>query len=362
MIPFLDLKAINEQYQEVISDELNKVLKSGWYILGESVEKFEGKFASYCGSRYCVGVANGLDALSLIIKAFDIGEGDEVIVPSNTYIASMLSISLNGATPVLIEPDINTYNIDPLKIENKITDKTKAIMVVHLYGQACDMSAIQLIADKYKLKVIEDCAQSHGALFEGQKVGSFGDAGAFSFYPGKNLGALGDAGAITTNDEELYLKLKAYRNYGSHKKYENIYKGNNSRLDEIQAAVLSVKLDYLDKENEHRKEIAKYYLGNIKNEKIILPLLIQEEHHVWHLFVVRTKDRDKLQRYLLDHKIQSLIHYPIPPHKQEAYREWNHLSYEISERIHREVLSLPISPVLSMEEVKQIVEVINSYE
>ncbi|MEI4768839.1 DegT/DnrJ/EryC1/StrS family aminotransferase [Psychrobacillus sp. FJAT-51614] len=362
MIPFLDLKAINDQYYDLISKELDKVLKSGWYILGESVNRFEEKFANYCGSKYCVGVANGLDALSLIIKAYDIGDGDEVIVPSNTYIASILAISQNGATPVLVEPNINTYNIDAELIENYITERTKAIMVVHLYGQTCDMSPIKEIADKYNLKVIEDCAQAHGAIYDDIKVGNLGDAAGFSFYPGKNLGALGDGGAITTNDEEIYNRLIAYRNYGSHKKYENIYKGHNSRLDEIQAAVLSLKLDYLDTENEKRREIANYYLENISNEHIVLPSFKKEEQHVWHVFVIRTADRDKFQQYLLEHGIQSLIHYPIPPHKQEAYAEWNHLTYEISERIHKEVLSLPISPVLSLGDVKKVVEVINSYE
>ncbi|WPK12473.1 DegT/DnrJ/EryC1/StrS family aminotransferase [Lysinibacillus louembei] len=362
MIPFLDLKKINEQHHDLITQAIDKVVKSGWYILGESVNEFEDKFATYCGTKYCVGVANGLDALSLIIKAYGIGEGDEVLVPSNTYIASMLAISSNGATPILVEPDLNTYNIDPLNIEALITDKTKAIMVVHLYGQSCDMEPINEIARKYNLKVIEDCAQAHGAIYKGKKIGNLGDAAAFSFYPGKNLGALGDAGAITTNDEELYMSLKAHRNYGSHKKYENIYKGVNSRLDEMQAAILSVKLDFLDGENNHRREIAKYYLENIKNEKIVLPKAEVDNQHVWHVFVVRTNDRDKLQKYLLDSGIQTIIHYPIPPHKQKAYAEWNHLNYEVSEKIHQEILSIPISPVMTLEEAKKVVEVINKYE
>ncbi|KOS66610.1 aminotransferase [Lysinibacillus contaminans] len=362
MIQFLDLKKLNEKHYDSISAALDKVLKSGWYILGESVNEFEKKFAAYCGSKYCIGVANGLDALSLIVKAYYIGEGDEVLVPSNTYIASILAVSSNGATPVLVEPALGTYNIDPANIEKHITDKTKAIMVVHLYGQSCDMGPINEIAKKYNLKVIEDCAQAHGAIYEGKKVGNLGDAAGFSFYPGKNLGALGDGGAITTNDEALYTKLVAYRNYGSHKKYENLYKGVNSRLDEIQAAVLSVKLDSLDNENNHRRTIANYYLENIKNDKITLPKVESESQHVWHVFVVRTENRDKLQKYLLDNAIQTIIHYPIPPHKQIAYEEWNHLSFEISEKIHNEILSLPISPVMTMDEVKKVVEVINNYE
>ncbi|KGR90037.1 aminotransferase [Ureibacillus massiliensis 4400831 = CIP 108448 = CCUG 49529] len=363
MIPFLDLKEINAQYADELKSVINQVIDSGWYILGKSVNEFEEKFSSYCGTKYCVGVANGLDALSLIVKAYEIGKGDEVIVPSNTYIASVLAISANEATPVLVEPNINTYNLDPTKIESNITEKTKAIMVVHLYGQSCDMTPILEIARKYNLKVIEDCAQAHGAFYKGKRAGNLGDAAGFSFYPGKNLGVLGDGGAITTNDEELYTKLVALRNYGSHKKYENLYKGTNSRLDEIHAAVLTVKLDFLDQENSKRREIATYYLNNITNKKIVLPSVESDiQNHVWHLFVVRTEERDRLQKYLLANGIQTLIHYPIPPHKQDAYAEWNHLTYEISEKIHKEVLSLPMSPVLTLDEVKQVVEVINKYE
>lgn len=362
MISFLDLKKLNEKHYEAISGAMDNVLKSGWYIMGKAVKTFENEFANYCGTKYCVGVANGLDALTLIIKAYGIGEGDEVLVPSNTYIASILAISANGATPVLVEPMLETYNINPLEIEKNITKNTKAILVVHLYGQSCDMNAILSLAQKYNLKVIEDCAQAHGAIYNGKKVGNLGDAGGFSFYPGKNLGALGDGGAITTNDEELYNNLMAHRNYGSHKKYENLYKGVNSRLDEIQAAILSVKLPYLDEENEYRRQIAKYYLENIINPLIKLPKLISEEQHVWHVFVIRTNNRKRLQQYLQDNGIQTIIHYPIPPHKQQAYREWNNLSYEISEKIHSEILSLPISPVMDWDEVKKVVEVINKYE
>ena len=288
-------------------------------------------------------------------------DGDEVIVPSNTYIASILAISQNNLVPVLVEPDINTYLIDPSKIEEKITSKTKAILPVHLYGQTCEMDKINEIAKKYNLKVIEDSAQSHGAYYKDKRSGNLGDASGFSFYPGKNLGALGDGGAVTTNDEELANTIKALGNYGSHKKYENLYKGTNSRLDEMQAAMLRVKLKYLDEEVKKRREIANYYLENIKNDTIILPIVRAEDNHVWHLFVIRTNKRDELQKYLLDNGIQTLIHYPIPPHKQNAYKEWNNESYPISEQIHDEVLSLPISGVQNLEDTKKIVQVINDF-
>ena len=300
MISFLDLKAVNEQYITEIEKVLHKVIKSGWYILGTEVELFEKEFAEYCGTEHCIGVANGLDALTIILKAYGIGEGDEVIVPSNTYIASVLSVSANGADPILVEPDIASYNIDPKKIEEKITSRTKAILAVHLYGQSADMNAINQIAEKYDLKVIEDAAQAHGATYTGKRTGNLGNAAGFSFYPGKNLGALGDAGAITTNDGQLAEKIRALRNYGSHVKYENLYKGVNSRLDEIQAAILRIKLKELDRENERRREIATYYLNHINNSKIILPKIVNRDlsSHVWHLFVVRTKEREKLQSYL----------------------------------------------------------------
>jgi dTDP-4-amino-4,6-dideoxygalactose transaminase len=289
-------------------------------------------------------------------------DGDEVIVPSNTYIASILAISQNNLVPVLVEPNIQTYLIDPTKIEEKITSKTKAIMPVHLYGQTCQMDTINEIAKKHNLKVIEDSAQSHGAYFENKRSGNLGDASGFSFYPGKNLGALGDGGAVTTNDDELAQAIRALGNYGSHKKYENLYKGINSRLDEMQAAMLRVKLRYLDNEVAKRREIANYYLENIKNEKIVLPTVREEDNHVWHLFVIRTKNRDELQKYLLDNGIQTLIHYPLPPHKQEAYAEWSEQNYLISEQIHSEVLSLPISGVQSIEDTQMIVKYLNDYE
>jgi len=365
MIPFLDLKEINGQYRAELIEACTKVIDSGWYIQGNECIAFEKEFAQYCGTKHAIGVANGLDALILILRAYKelgvMSDGDEVIVPSNTYIATILAISENNLVPILVEPDISSCLIDPSKIEEKITAKTKAILPVHLYGQTCDMDAINVIAKKYNLKVIEDSAQSHGAYFENRRCGNLGDASGFSFYPGKNLGALGDGGAVTTNDEELANTIRALGNYGSHKKYENLYKGTNSRLDEIQAAMLRVKLRHLDSEISHRRKIANYYLDNIKNENIILPTVRENDNHVWHVFVIRSNQRDNLQKYLLDNGIQTLIHYPLPPHEQEAYKEWNDENYEISEQIHNEVLSLPISGVQSMKDTKKIVEVLNKY-
>ncbi|WP_411735477.1 DegT/DnrJ/EryC1/StrS family aminotransferase [Paenibacillus sp. M2] len=358
----MDLKKINLRHEKALMDGVHKVLHSGWYILGSSVKAFENDFAEYCGTEHCVGVANGLDALELIIHGYDIGPGDEVIVPSNTYIASILAISANGAVPVLVEPELQTFNLDPAKIEAHITPNTKAILVVHLYGQACDMNPILEIANRYNLKVIEDCAQAHGALYGDKRVGNLGDAAAFSFYPGKNLGALGDGGAITTNDEELYNRLMALRNYGSHKKYENLYKGYNSRLDELQAPILNEKLKWLDQDNEKRREIASYYSEHILNPEVILPIVQHtSKSHVWHLFVIRVQERNHFMEYMTRNGVQTMIHYPIPPHKQEAYREWSDLAFPISEQIHAEVVSLPISPVMEMEEVLRVVEVINEY-
>lgn len=363
MIQFLDLKRINEQYSDKLRQTAERVINSGWYISGEELEAFETEFAAYCGTEHCIGVSNGLDALKLILKAYSIGEGDEVIVPSNTYIASILAISEVGATPILVEPNLSTYNIDPKLIEKSITKNTKAILVVHLYGRVVDMNAINQIAEKYDLKIIEDAAQAHGALYNGKRVGNLGNAAGFSFYPGKNLGALGDAGAITTNDSVLAENLRAYRNYGSHKKYENLYKGFNHRLDEMQAAFLKVKLPYLDKENAVRRKLAKLYLENIKTPLITLPEVPNEEHEsVWHVFTVRVENREKFQAYLLTEGIQTLIHYPIPPHQQEAYSEWNHLSHPISEQIHREIVSLPISPVQSEEDTWKVIEAVNNYK
>lgn len=378
MIPFLDLKKINAQYREELIKASTRVIDSGWYIQGNECKAYEKEFAQYCGTKYAIGVANGLDALILILRAYKelgvISDGDEVIVPSNTYIASILAISQNNLVPVLVEPDINTYLLDPKKIEEKITPKTKAIMPVHLYGQTCQMNEINAIAKKHNLKVVEDSAQAHGAYFEDKKAGNLGDASGFSFYPGKNLGALGDGGAVTTNDEELANTIKALANYGSHKKYENLYKGVNSRLDEMQAAMLRVKLKHLDTEIKNRREIASYYIENIKNENLILPIPCASKHslrensklniqnynsHVWHVFVIRTTNKEELQKYLLDNGIQTLIHYPIPPHKQEAYKEWENEIYSISEQIHDEILSLPISGVQSLEDTKRVVETLN---
>lgn len=361
MIKFLDLEKINNRFRAEIDLKIKNILDCGWYLQGKENEEFSKHFASYCGTKYALGVANGLDALNLIIKAYGFGDGDEIIVPANTFIATILAISENGCTPVLVEPDINTYNINPDLIEAAITPKTKAIMVVHLYGQAVQMQKIWELAKKYNLKVIEDAAQAHGACYQNRRTGNLGDVAAFSFYPGKNLGAMGDAGGITTNDNELYEKVKAIANYGSDYKYHHIYKGVNSRLDEIQAAILDVKLKYLDADNERRREIAKYYRENIKNPKITLPQTYDENAHVWHVFVVRCDNREALQKHLEANDIQTNIHYPTAPHKQGAYNEFESLNLPITEKIHQEVISLPISPVLTDEEVKKIVEVINEW-
>lgn len=362
MINFLNLHKINERFRNEIDERITQVLDSGWYILGEQVRVFEKNFANFCGVKHCIGCANGLDALNLIIKAYGFSTGDEIIVPANTYIASILAISQNGCKPVLVEPDINTYNINPDLIEEKITENTKAIMVVHLYGQAVEMEKIWQLAKKYNLKVIEDSAQAHGTIYKGKRAGNLGDASGFSFYPGKNLGCMGDGGCVTTNDDELAYRIRAIANYGSDYKYHHIFKGTNSRLDEIQAAVLDIKLKHLDEDNKRRREIAKFYRENIKNPNIILPQLKEEENHVWHIFAVRVNDRDKLKKYLEDNGIETNIHYPTAPHKQECYKELEHLSFPVSEKIHKEILSLPISPVLTNEEVTKIVKVINDYE
>jgi dTDP-4-amino-4,6-dideoxygalactose transaminase len=366
MIPFLDLKNNNQQYRGELIEAAINVIDSGWYIQGEQVKAFEKEFASYCGTKHCIGVGNGLDALILIFRAYkELGrlkEGDEVIVPANTYIASILAITENRLKPILVEPDEQTYNLDPKLIEQAITPKTKAILAVHLYGQLANMLEINKIAKKNNLLVIEDSAQAHGASYNGIKAGSWGDASGFSFYPGKNLGALGDAGAVTTNDPELAKTIRALGNYGSHKKYENLYKGVNSRLDEMQAAMLRVKLRHLDKEIEKRREIADYYLKNIKNENIILPTARYENNSVWHLFVIRANKRDELQRYLLDNGVQTLIHYPLAPHKQEAYIEWHDENFPISEQMHDEALSLPISGVQRMEDTMEIVKIVNEFD
>lgn len=361
MIKFLDLEKINNRYREEIDSRTKNILDKGWYLQGEENENFTKNFANFCGTKFALGVANGLDALNLIIKAYGFGNGDEIIVPANTYIATILAISENGCIPILVEPDFKTYNINPDSIEEKITSKTKAIMVVHIYGQAVQMEKIWKIAKKYNLKIIEDSAQAHGAIYQENRTGNLGDASGFSFYPGKNLGCMGDGGAVTTNDEELFNKIKAIANYGSDRKYHHIYKGVNSRLDEIQAAVLDVKLKHLDSDNNKRREISKYYRENIKNSKIILPETYDEKSHVWHIFAVRTQNRDEFQKYLTEKGIQTIIHYPTPPHKQGAYKEWNNLSFPITEEIHNTILSLPISPVMTDSEIEKVIEVVNEY-
>jgi dTDP-4-amino-4,6-dideoxygalactose transaminase len=365
MIKFLDLQSINKKYKQEILDGLTRVFESGWYILGEETEKFEKEFADYCGVNHCIGVANGLDALTLILKAMIIdgtmSPGDEVIVPANTYIATVLAVSANGLVPVLTEPDPDTFILDVEAAERNTNERTRAIMPVHLYGQIAGMDKIQKLATKYNLKIIEDAAQSHGARFNGQHAGSLGDAAGFSFYPGKNLGALGDAGAITTNDDKLASMVRAMRNYGSQEKYYNIYQGINSRLDELQAPVLRTKLRHLDEDNEIRRKVASFYLSSINNKKIKLPSWQDYESHVWHLFVIRTENRADLQGYLTRNGIQTVVHYPVPPHQQQAYKHFSHLSLPVTEQIHRSVLSLPLSPVMTLEEQKKVVDILNVY-
>jgi dTDP-4-amino-4,6-dideoxygalactose transaminase len=371
MIKFLDLQKINLLHQQEIEERLLNTFRSGWYLLGNEVKNFEENLAHYIGAKHAIGVANGLDALRLIFRAYiELGimqKGDEVMVPANTYIASLLALSDNGLIPVLVEPDINTYNIDISKIEEKITPKTKGILIVHLYGKVVFSEELKALAKKHNLKIVEDNAQAIGAEWNKIKTGNLGDAAGFSFYPGKNLGALGDAGAVTTNDDEVAKTIRAIANYGSNQKYVNIYQGLNSRLDELQAAVLDVKLKYIDQENQRRREIAEKYINGINNPKLILPIQhttynIQHlEEHVWHLFVIRTSEREKLQNYLTENGVQTLIHYPIPPHKQEAYKEMNHLSFPITEKIHQEVVSLPISPVMGDMEVDIIISVLNKF-
>lgn len=370
-IPFLDLKAINQRYKAALEAAFYRVFDSGWYILGQEVLSFEESFAAYCGVRHCIGVANGLDALAQIFRAYKIlgvmKEGDEVIVPANTYIATILAVSHNRLVPVPVEPDIRTYNIDPRRIEAAVTPRTRAVLPVHLYGRAADMPLILEIARRHDLKVVEDAAQAHGAIYDGKRAGSLADAAGFSFYPGKNLGALGDGGAVTTDNDDLAETIRVLRNYGSEKKYHNRYKGVNSRLDELQAAFLLEKLKNLDEDNSRRREIACYYHENILNPDIVLPtqdsrLSIKNLEHVWHLFVVRTPSRDRLQKYLADQGIQTMIHYPVAPHLQPAYSEWNNHELPVTEKIHGEVLSLPISPVMTDEQAGQVVEAVNGYK
>lgn len=365
MINFLDLKTINNQYQQKLKDACARVIDSGWYIMGKELSQFEVDFAVYCGSKYAIGVANGLDALNLVLRSWkELGKlkaGDEVIVQANTYIASVLAITENDLIPVLVEPNLDTYNLDPEIVRAAITPNTKVILPVHLYGQLSPMPELMAIAKEYNLLVLEDCAQAHGAQIGGKRAGNWGDAAGFSFYPGKNLGALGDAGAITTNDDELAQTLKALRNYGSHKKYENLYQGVNSRLDEIQAAMLRVKLQHLEGETIRRQHIAQTYRAGITNPFIILPQVTEELAHVWHLFVIRCEQREALQQYLTDNNIQTLIHYPVAPHKQPAYSQWANLALPVTEQIHQQVLSIPLDPTMSDEAISEVIKAVNGF-
>ena len=365
MIPFLNLNKINQPFEAAFQEKMKQFFEAGWYILGKEVSAFEAGFASYCGTKYCIGVGNGLDALVLIFKGYiELGKlqkGDEVIVPANTYIASVLAVLQADLVPVMIEPKLESYTVDPHAIEAKITAKTKAIMPVHLYGQLCEMESINEIATKHNLLIVEDAAQAHGATGNRTKAGNFGNAAGFSFYPGKNLGALGDAGAITTNDAALAEVLFSLRNYGSKVKYENERIGVNSRLDELQAAFLNIKLPHLAAESEFRRRLARKYLLEINNEKIILPQWDGTENHVFHLFVVRTQNRSALQEYLKSQGIETMIHYPIPPYKQKALVNWNNLSFPITAKIHDEVLSIPLNSSLSEAEIQHIIATINRY-
>lgn len=360
---FNDFRPMHKEIEYEICEKFKKVYKNNYFILGEEVRKFEEDFAKFCGVKYCIGCGNGLDALYLILKACNIGVGDEVIVPCHTYIATALAVSYTGAKPVFVEPDIRTYNIDVNLIERAITKRTKAIIPVHLYGQLAEMDMIVDLVKKYDLKVIEDSAQAHGAEIKGKKAGSFGDAAGFSFYPGKNLGALGDGGAVVTDDEDLAFKVKSIRDYGSFKKYYNKYKGINSRLDEIQAAFLNVKLRYLNKWNDYRSYIANMYLQNIENEKIIKPYVTENSKPVWHLFIIRCEDRDKLKEYLEEKDIGTLIHYPIPIHLQEAYKDLKYKEgdFPIGEQIASQVLSLPIWYGMKKDEIGYVIETINNF-
>lgn len=365
VVEFLPLKRVNEQYREELVEAFQRVLDSGWFLLGQELKAFEQSFREYCGTRHCVGVANGLDALILSLRAMlELGRirpGSEVIVPANTYIATILAVTANGLRPILVEPDDVSFTIRASDVEARLTENTSVILPVHLYGQVCEMESIRKLAAERGLLMLEDCAQAHGAYSDGKRVGALGTIGAFSFYPGKNLGALGDAGAITTDDEELAQTVRSLGNYGSNQKYVNLFKGVNSRLDELQAAFLSVKLKHLDKEIARRREIARQYSEFITNEAIRLPVVQKSESHVWHLYVVRCSRRDEFQKFLTARGIQTLIHYPIPPHQQQAYREWNSLSFPVTEQMHQEVLSLPISPVMTEREIQQVIEAVNEY-
>ncbi len=361
MIPYEDLFLLNKPFMEGYRESFSDSLDKGWFILGDKVNTFESAFADYCGGGYCAGLASGLDALVLALRYFEFPEGSEVIVPSNTYIATILAILHNGLVPVLVEPDLHTYNIDPLKIEEKIGRLTKAILVVHLYGKACDMDPIMVLAEKNDLKVIEDCAQSHGATYKGKKTGTFGDFGAFSFYPTKNLGALGDGGALFSRDPEMISKIKALRNYGCHEKYYNNYIGINSRSDEIQAGFLSVKLPFLDDINQHKRDLAQLYQQGLKSD-FILPVVHPDYEDVYHIYAIRHPERDKLRTYLLKNDIKTEIHYPVPPHHQNALKISLKGSWPISEAIHETTLSLPISYFHTPEQVEKVIAIMNNFK
>lgn len=363
-VPFVSFTTMEKELDKEIRSAFERVYASSWYIQGKEDEEFEKEFAEFCHSKFCVGTGNGLDAIMLPLKALNITSGDEVIVPSNTYIATALAVTYVGATPIFVEPDIRTYNIDPLKIEEKITERTKAIIPVHLYGQPCDMDSIMEIAKKYKLHVVEDCAQAHGATYKGKVIGSFGDAAAFSFYPGKNLGALGDGGATVTNNEEISLKVRALGNYGSDYKYHHIYKGNNSRLDEMQAAFLRAKLPHLNRMNNERKRIANRYINEIKNPNIVLPYVLEECDSVWHVFAIRCNRRDELSKYLNDNGISTNIHYPIPMHKQKAYEDLNipNGALPIAEEISETQLSIPMYYGMTEEQIDFVINKINEFK
>lgn len=364
-VPFLSLKDVTTKYSDELHDAVNRVVDSGWYLQGKENEKFEKDYSCYIGTKYTIGVSNGLDALILIFRAYiEMGvmkPGDEIIVPANTYIASILSISDNGLIPVLVEPSLDTYQIDDSLLESAITKKTKAILIVHLYGQCSYTTRIHEICKKNNLKLIEDNAQAHGCLFLGKKTGALGDAAGHSFYPGKNLGAFGDAGAVTTDDEQLANTVRALANYGSTKKYVFKYLGRNCRLDEIQAAVLGVKLKYLDKDIQLRRNIARTYISEITNPQIFLPVVKDWDAHAFHIFTIRCLNRDVLQKHLADNGIQTIVHYPIPPHKQECFKEWNNYSFPITELIHAQELSLPMSPMLSAEQVQYVIAICNAF-
>jgi dTDP-4-amino-4,6-dideoxygalactose transaminase len=364
-IPFLDYRAVNEPYFAEIQQAVARVLHSGWYVLGPEVEAFEKEFAAYCGTKHCVGVSSGLDALICILEAWKLlgklQEGDEVIVPANTYIASILAVSKVHLVPILVEPDERTYNLNPDLIETAITTKTRVIMAVHLYGQCADMERIHEIARRCNLLVMEDAAQAHGATYKGRVAGNLSDAAAHSFYPGKNLGALGESGAVTTNDPQLAEMISMFRNYGSEKKYHNKFKGLNNRLDELQAAILRVKLPFLNRDNAARKVVADTYLRSIVNPALTLPVVVDYGNPCWHLFVVRVKERDRFMKFLEDRGVTTAIHYPIPPHRQPAYSELNHRSYPITEVIHREVVSLPIGPYLISADIQYIINILMLY-